>query len=192
MDSLNRREALRLSVAGIAGIGGVGALSQVALAQSKDASRIFYRYDTATKKTDKTMLRGPEANEGILLKAEIKTITDGDNKDHDTGVWVAVKSKDDKVMLAHVDNADNSSSDSTEYNDNSVHTVPLFVDSPGVPRSLCDKYNVYLHQTTNGHDTWKISKATVTLYFNDGVAYAADKDNIKLVNDGASDSWQAP
>ena len=96
-------------------------------------------------------------SEPTLQRAEFFSHTNDDNKDHDTGVYVYVKTKDGKSELAKVENADNSPNDETEYNDGSDHTVPLVVIAPGTTKSVCDGFAVTIKQHTNGKDTWKFN-----------------------------------
>jgi hypothetical protein len=128
-----------------------------------------------------------------LVRAELFTLTgDGDNKDHDTGIFVSVKTADGKMQLASISNADSSGKDMTEYNDDSYHIVPLGIDAPGASKANCDQFTVHMWIKTNGDDTWDIDLARVTLYFSDSTNLIAEKPNFQLVNDGASTDFISP
>jgi hypothetical protein len=130
---------------------------------------------------------------GTLMRAELFTLTgDGDNKDHDTAIFVSVKSADNRIQLASASNADASGKDMTEYNDDSYHIVPLVVDSPGSTKDECTSFNVRLMIKTNGNDTWTIDIARVTLFFTDGTNLVAEKTSFELVNDAAFTDFSAP
>src|SRR5262249_31352296 len=124
-------------------------------------------------------------------RAELFTHTNNDNKDHDTGIYVTVTTSDGRTLLAGVNNADNSGSDATEYNDYSNHTVPLTVLAPGALKAQSGQFRVHLWQQTTGHDTWNFN-ARVILYCSDGTNLVASRDNIVLVNNRASIDFQAP
>jgi hypothetical protein len=127
-----------------------------------------------------------------LLRADLYTLTgDGDNKDHDTGIFVSVKTADGSAQLASISNADSSGKDMTEYNDDSWHIVPLVVEAPGAAKSQCANFRVHLSQKTNGNDTWDIDVARVTLYFSDGSNLVAEQLNFQLVDDGAATDFSA-
>jgi hypothetical protein len=134
-----------------------------------------------------------ESKQPTLERAELFTLTgDSDNKDHDTGIFVSVKSADGKMQLASISNADSSGKDMTEYNDDSYHIVPLGVDAPGATKADCNQFKVHMSIKTNGDDTWSIDLARVTLYFSDGTNLVAERANFRLVNDGASTDFSSP
>ncbi len=131
--------------------------------------------------------------EPTLLRAELFTLTgDDDNKDHDTGIYITVKSGDEKILIASVNNADSSGKDMTEYNDDSHHIVPLVVEAPGATRSICEGFKVRMWIKTNGSDKWTIDDARITLYFSDGTTLVADKYNFALEDDGDSTDFNSP
>ncbi len=128
-----------------------------------------------------------------LIRAELYTLTgDADNKDHDTGIYLIVKTADDRTLLASVNNADSSGKDMTEYNDDSHHIVPLVVEAPGITKEDCGGFKVHMFIKTNGNDTWTIDDARVTLYFSDGTTLVAEQFGFSLVNDGARTDFAAP
>jgi hypothetical protein len=126
-----------------------------------------------------------------LVRAELFTHTNNDNKDHDTGIYLSVTTADGRTLLAGRSNADNSGDDSTEYNDYSDHTVPLTVLAPGAQKTQSGQFRVHLWQRTHGNDTWKFN-AQVSLDFSDGTNLVASRDNIVLRNNNASIDFQAP
>jgi hypothetical protein len=115
-----------------------------------------------------SMLLASPAKAQKLTKAEFWSRTGDDNKDHDTGVYVYAKINDLSSELAKIENADNSDNDRTEYNDHSEHTIKLIVESPGATKESCKKFKFRIGSKANGNDKWKIEKAKVTLYFDDG------------------------
>ena len=132
-----------------------------------------------------------QTKEPTLERAELFTLTgDGDNKDHDTGIYVSVKTADGSTELASINGADSSGKDMTEYNDDSSHIVPLVIDAPGTTKGQSSGYRVHMWIKTNGDDTWDIDVARTTLYFSDGTNLVAEQTGFQLVNDGASTDFQ--
>jgi hypothetical protein len=113
------------------------------------------------------LLRPSSAHAQRLTGAEFYSQTKGDDKDHDTGVWVKVVTSDEKTKLAHISNADNSSGDKTHYNDNTNHTIKLKIDDGHATYEQCKKFRFKVGTKANGNDDWKFS-GRVTLYFEDG------------------------
>lgn len=134
-----------------------------------------------------------QSKQPTLVRAELFTLTgDGDNKDHDTGIFVSVKTASGKMQLASISNADSSGKDMTTYNDDSYHIVPLEVNAPGATKADCDKFQVRMWIKTNGDDTWDIDLARVTLYFSDSTNLVAEQIKFQLINDGASTNFSSP
>lgn len=129
--------------------------------------------------------------EPTLVRAELITHTNGDNKDHDTGIYATLTTKDGASLLAQILNADSSGTDATAYNDNSSNTVKLVTESVGAKKSDCTGFNVRIAIQTNGNDTW-IFDAAVVLYFSDGTDLFAEQRNIALVNNRAEVIFSAP
>lgn len=129
--------------------------------------------------------------QAVLTRAELQTVTDGDNKDHDTCVWVSVSTADGSSTLAHADGSDCGGNNSTEYTDGSTHTIKLVVDAGGATKDACKGFTVRLWQKTHGgrgHDRWKVDKAFVTLFFSDGLNLKAEKSNFELNSNSEDDS----
>lgn len=134
-----------------------------------------------------------QSKQPTLIRAELFTLTgDDDDKDHDTGIFVSVKSGDGKTQLASVSNADSSGKDMTGYTDDSYHIVPLVVDAAGATKADCVQFRAHMWIKTNGSDTWSIDIARVTLYFSDGTNLVAEQDHFQLVDDGASADFSSP
>lgn len=129
-----------------------------------------------------------KAEDPKIDRVEFFSHTNDDNKDHDTGVYVYVHSKDGKTELAKIENADNSPNDDTEYNDGSDHTLKLVVINTGARKSDCADFKVTVKQRTNGNDTWKFN-GKVTIFFTDGTTLVKSKDGIILKNNDASDGF---
>lgn len=134
--------------------------------------------------------RASADDQPILVSAQLDTHTNDDDKDHDTGIYVDVKTSDRSGLICQCKNADNSGDDGTQYKDFSDHTVPLNIVAIGIKKSACAGFHVHMWQHTKGHDTWKFN-ATVLLKFSDGSNLHADVSNVKLVNDGASIDFDA-
>ncbi|MFC0515128.1 hypothetical protein ACFFGT_12995 [Mucilaginibacter angelicae] len=127
-------------------------------------------------------------DEPILLKVIFVTHTNNDDKDHDTCIFVDVKTADGQTQIAHVSNADCGPSDGTQYKDDSDHQFELQCDGVGMAKSACKHFVVNIHQETHGgagHDTWKFN-AKVILQFSDHTNMVAEKGGITLVNNNAS------
>jgi hypothetical protein len=105
-----------------------------------------------------------------LVRAEFYSKTGGDNKDHDTGVYVSVLTSDGNTVLAEIKNADTSGQDQTEYNDYSDHTIALVIKSNGSSKADCAKFKYKVGSQANGKDKWEIERTSVTLFFDDGTS----------------------
>lgn len=121
----------------------------------------------------------------LLTRAEFFSKTAGDDKDHDTGVWVKVVAADGKTKLADIANAANSSGESTHYNDNTSHTIKLKVDNGRATRHECEKFKFKVGIKANGNDNWKFS-ARVTLYFEKGKTLVEHITNADLNSRGST------
>jgi hypothetical protein len=131
--------------------------------------------------------------QSTLIRAELFTLTgDGDNKDHDTGIYITAKTRDGKTLLASINNADSSGKDMTTYNDDSHHIVPLVVEASGATKVNCDGFKVRMSIKTNGSDHWEIDEARVTLYFSDSTTLVAEKFRFSLTDDGDSTEFASP
>lgn len=129
--------------------------------------------------------------QAVLTRGELTTTTGGDNKDHDTCVWVTVSTADNQTELGKIESGDCGGDDSTEYNDNSTHTIPLVMESAGASKDSCNKFKVHLWQKTHGgagHDKWEIQSVKVILYFSDGLNLVAKRDNVTLNSHSTSDA----
>jgi hypothetical protein len=133
----------------------------------------------------------PTLGEPTLQRAEFFSHTISDNKDKDTGIYVTVTTGDQSSLLARSVDADSSGRDATEYNDGSDHYLKLVVENLAAKKSECRGFIARVKIQTNGNDTW-VFDATVTLYFSDGSNLFAEKDGIRLVNDGATVYFAAP
>ena len=148
------------------------------------------------KRTDKSQIAGAVllfwektmADEPVLIKATFFSHTNDDDKDHDTGIYINVRSNDGTMVIAHVNNADNSGDDGTQYKDGSDHQCDLSLDAPGLHKSACAGFRTHLWIHTHGNDTWKFNGRLV-LYFSDGSNLSADLGNTELKNDGAAVDW---
>src|SRR5205085_9441238 len=85
-------------------------------------------------------------DEPVLIKATFFSHTNDDDKDHDTGVYVKVRTSDGSSMIAHADNRDNSGDDGTQYKDGSDHQFDLDLDAPGLGKSSARNFKVQVCQ----------------------------------------------
>ena len=98
---------------------------------------------------------------------------------------------DGATELGKAEGRDCGSGDSTTYNDNSTHTIPLDIEAQGAHRDDCKNFKVHLWQRTHGgkgHDKWAVKKAKVILYFSDGLSLVAERDNIMLESHSMADA----
>src|SRR5438552_3908705 len=96
----------------------------------------------------------------VLLKAELQTHTNDEDKDHDTGINISVKTADGTGEIASCSNADDSSTDATQYKDGSDHSVNLAVQFTGAKKTACKGFKVHMSISTHGgagHDTWRFN-----------------------------------
>lgn len=118
--------------------------------------------------------------------AEFYSKTGNDNKDHNTGVYVYVKNENNTTILAKIEDADNSSTDATEYNDGSEHIIKLIVMKPEATKETCQHFNVLLKSKATGNDNWNIEIAQVILYFTDGTNIKKETHNFSLNSRGSN------
>jgi hypothetical protein len=128
--------------------------------------------------------------QAVLIRGELATHTNDDNKDHDTCVYATVTTADGSSQLAHITNGDCGGDDSTEYNDNSDHSIPFQIDSSGASKDACRGFKVHMWQKTHGgrgHDTWKFDVRAI-LYFSDGLNLVAHTEGVVLNSNSTSDA----
>jgi len=129
--------------------------------------------------------------QGVLTRAVLNTVTDGDNKDHDTCVWATVTTADGASQLASIKNGDCGGDNTTEYQDHSSHDITFQIDAPGAGKDACKGFRVHLWQKTHGgagHDRWIVNEATVTLFFSDGLNLTAHTDRFTLDSKSEDDA----
>lgn len=137
----------------------------------------------ATPQPTTTTVPAP-AVEPVLIKATFFSHTNDDNKDHDTGIYVKVRTADGSTLIAHADNRDNSGDDGTEYKDRSDHQFDLDLDAAGLRKSSASSFKVQVCQRTHGNDTWKFNGRLV-LFFSDSSNLVSSRDGIELKNSDA-------
>jgi hypothetical protein len=124
-------------------------------------------------------------SEPKLVRAELSTHTNNDNKDHDTGIYVKVTTQDGASLLAQILNAYSSSDgDATVYNDHSDHILKLTIEDPGAKKSDCNGFTVRMAIQAHGTDDWRLN-AQVVLYFSDGTNLIAKEDGFALHSDSS-------
>ncbi|MEO7142023.1 MAG: hypothetical protein ABI165_00810 [Bryobacteraceae bacterium] len=136
-------------------------------------------------------LAAPKANaQAVLIRGELATHTNDDNKDHDTCVYATVTTSDGLSQLAHISNGDCGGDDSTEYNDHSDHSIAFQIDASGAGKDACKGFTVHMWQKTHGgrgHDTWKFDVRAI-LYFSDGLNLVAHVEGVTLTSNSPDDS----
>lgn len=135
--------------------------------------------------------RSVAADEPLLTRAVLKTHTNDNDKDHNTGVFVTVMSNDGQSTIASANDKDDTSDDGGQYKDNSDHQFDLILESPGMmKKETCKGFNVKVWQRTHGgrgHDEWKFN-ASVVLYFADGTNLTASKEGVTLESKGENEA----
>lgn len=126
----------------------------------------------------------PVAENPAMIKATFFSHTNDDNKDHDTGIYIKVRTSDGSTLIAHADNRDNSGDDGTEYKDGSDHQFDLDLDAAGLRKSAATSFKVQVCQRTHGDDTWKFN-GRVVLFFSDNSNLVSSRDGIELKDNGA-------
>jgi hypothetical protein len=134
--------------------------------------------------------RAESQDEPVLIKATFFSHTNDDDKDHDTGIYVHVKTHDGSSLIAHADNRDNSGDDGTQYKDNSDHQFDLDIDAAGMEKKDAQHFNVHVCQHTHGNDTWKMH-SRVVLYFSNKTNLVASSGDVTLKNDGACTDYSS-
>lgn len=123
--------------------------------------------------------------EPVLVRAAFFSYTSDESKDYETGVFVAVKTIDDKALLAHADNMDCTGRDAKMYVDGSGHSFHIKIDNTNITKSTCSRFKVKIWQQTIGRSKWKFD-ARVILAFSDNTNLVASCEEVLLVNNGAS------
>lgn len=144
-----------------------------------------------------------------LVSAELKTVTDGDDRDHDTAVSAEVKEADGTSMLASIYFTETGGK--YGYADGETHflNIPLVQRQTPATKVQCQnfkfrmgimahggifsKWNVKvdgipLISGSGGNDTWKFD-AWLTLYFSDGSTLQSNKLNQTATSTGGKLEW---
>ncbi len=133
---------------------------------------------------------GPALHAQKLDSAVLNTVTDGDDKDHDTCVWATVTTADGASVIATIKNGDCGGDNTTHYDDHSTHDIEFKIE--GRPtRDAAKCFKVHLWQKTHGgrgHDRWIVDEATVTLYFDDGLNLTAHTGKFTLESNSEDDA----
>src|SRR5260370_28780327 len=87
--------------------------------------------------------------QGVLTRGVLSTVTDGDNKDHDTCVWATVTTADGASQLASIKNGDCGGDNTTEYGDHSTHAIAFQIDARRTTKDACKCFKVHLGQHTH-------------------------------------------
>jgi hypothetical protein len=129
-----------------------------------------------------------------LYRAELWTLTGDKAKASSTAIYVAVKTADDRTLLASATGADCSVDGAawTIYVHKSSHIVPLVVEAPGISKADCGGFLVRMWvKTYNIDEPWTIDTVRITLYFSDGTNLVAENVAVELLRD-ASTEFAAP
>ena len=122
----------------------------------------------------------PIPKEPRIISAVLKTETNNDNKDGNTGIYVNVYTRDKLVLIASCKSADSSDGDATEYNNGSSHTVDLNINSTEANKTQCTGFITLIKTVAHGNDKWKLRDAKVVLSFDDGSKLETSKSNFEL------------
>ena len=145
-----------------------------------------------------------------LVRAVLHTHTDGDDRDHDTGIFVEVTEADGHTVLAQIGNAE-ACCGRYGYADNEDHDLNIPLQKPGIPKSDCINFkfrmgimakggifgnttftgridNWPIVSLSGGNDTWKFN-AWLRLYFSDGSMLESNKLNQTLSSTGGKLVW---
>ncbi len=140
-----------------------------------------------------------------LQSAVLRTHTNGDDKDHDTGIYVDVHDNGGNT-IAYIGNAERSDDDSKHYNDGSDHSFDVPLSEGTVLKSDCTNFKwrmgiqasgpnwiIKLGGTPEdnpggGNDQWQFD-AWLTLNFGDGTFFTTDKLGQTLNSTGGELVW---
>jgi hypothetical protein len=101
-----------------------------------------------------------------ITSVQFTSQTGGDDKDHDTGVFVRVWTQNQQTLITHVDNADNC--DNCHYDDHTTHSISLNVDSANLAEADCIGFVYQVGSRANGNDNWDIDQTSVQIVFDNG------------------------
>jgi hypothetical protein len=134
--------------------------------------------------------------EPTLYRAELYTLTGAMFAKHEeVGVYVEVKTADDRTLLAYTTNADTGYG--FYYYLNSVHVVPLVTASTGIAKADCLGFKVRLWisfsaEALPGLNPWQLDLARIMLAFTDGTVLVAENRDFQLLGDEATALFAAP
>ncbi|MDB6125084.1 MAG: hypothetical protein JWQ71_4077 [Pedosphaera sp.] len=114
-----------------------------------------------------------------IFGAEFVSHTGSDKKDEQTGVYIYVTTKDEKTILAQIENADGAGPKPKEYLPKRDHVIKLTIVNHAITKSECAGFKVKVKSKASGNDNWEF-KGRVTLYFKDGTNISSSKDGLSL------------
>jgi hypothetical protein len=114
-----------------------------------------------------------------IFGGEFVSQTRDDKKDEQTGIYVYVTTKDDKIVLAQIEGADGVGRKPKEYLPKRDHVIQLLIVNHAVTKSDCEGFKVKVKSKASGNDKWDF-KGRVTLYFQDGTYISSVKDGLSL------------
>lgn len=116
--------------------------------------------------------------------------TGGDDKDHDTGVFVRVLTANQQTLIASIDNADNCND--CHYDDNTTHSINLGIASPGLTQAQCAGFVYFVGSRANGNDNWDINSTSVDIVFDDRTDVNKASGGFSLNSRGSALVWAGP
>ena len=116
--------------------------------------------------------------------------TGGDDKDHDTGVFVRVFKRDGVTLIAAIDNADNC--DNCHYDDHTTHSFVVPVSSPNLTPADCGGFIYKVGSRASGNDNWDIDSTSVDIVFDDGSDLNKSSGGFSLNSRGSQLVWAGP
>jgi hypothetical protein len=120
-----------------------------------------------------------------IVSADVVTDTGGQEKDHDTGIWVDVIAKDNR-LIAKAENAAYSKDDNrdTHFKDHSHHEFPLTIVDPNIPIPDAQGFRVKFRIKANGNNHW-IADVKIRLHYSDGVTVIENARHVDLNSRGS-------
>jgi hypothetical protein len=110
----------------------------------------------------------------LLVRASLKTVTGGEDRDHNSCINVQVRTADQQTMIAEAILAE--CGGQYGYGDHTTHEfdIPLKPGASALRLSQCQRFEFRMGITPTGSDEWKFD-AWLILHFEDGTTYWNDK-----------------
>jgi len=116
--------------------------------------------------------------------------TGGDDKDHDTGVFIRILTADQKTLIASIDNADNCNN--CHYDDHTTHSFNVNVNSPALTKSDCAGFVYFVGSRANGNDNWDLDGTSIDIVFDNRDDLTKSSGGFSLNSRGSALVWAGP